>query len=58
MTQTTISHPKGGWQQEEIESILFLDEGILSEMLREGEVPFCIIPKEWKKVRRMRKKSQ
>ena len=58
LLEKPVDREKIVWQQEEIESILFLDEGILSEMLREGEVPFCIIPKEWKKVRRMRKKSQ
>jgi len=44
------------FQREEIENIFFLDEDILSGMLSAKEPFFCIIPKEWKKVRRIRKK--
>ena len=43
------------YQQEEIESIFFLDGDILSEMLSAKEPFFCIIPKEWRKLRRIRK---
>ena len=44
------------FQQEEIENIFFLDADILSEMLRDKRVPFCIIPGEWRKILRLRKK--
>ncbi|MBR4078736.1 MAG: NUDIX domain-containing protein [Christensenellaceae bacterium] len=45
------------YQQDEIETIFFLDADILSQMLRDNEPFFCIIPKEWRKLCKMRKKS-
>ena len=43
------------YQQEEIEGIFFLHETLLTRMLQE-ESFFCIIPREWKKLRRIVKK--
>ena len=45
------------YQQEEIDGIFFLHEDLLSDMLRK-ETFFCIIPREWKKLRRIAKKMR
>lgn len=41
------------YQKEEIEAIFFLEQDILTEMLKESGNIFCVIPGEWRKVRRI-----
>lgn len=42
------------YQEEEIDSLLLMTPGDLSDVLREKNPAYCIIPAEWKQIRKIR----